>query len=516
MKDANIEKQYATSGARLNNFIRMAMFVLLAAALFQSILTPISPRRAYWWSNIKNLGRSLQYHGQDINANFFEGWYFKMVKENEGSDHNNSTVQGMAVIMGIYRPPLEAQDHQRAHAFVLPLGLSGPEKYAYYRFPTEEFVDFGSHLPGEERAFRIRIGNNLFAHDEVILDLPVKNFERIPIDELEAFYAVASAEYGLQYLQQARREKKAHGEGEEKVNEQPLPLTFFRGLFPSTAQLKEAELLEPFAIKAHFKFPAKTQTPLPKSLLFPTIMGITHYIPFLECNHGVASLQHPIQYGRIMTLYGNNSIVSEATFDGGIGYIEKDWGINFPSTWFWAQTNMFRKSPGSSMMVSGASVPWLGPDVTDWIATHLPRALPLTRFAGMLIIYYDAASKTLYNFSSYMPLARIKHLRFALDVEAGTQTMSLHATTKDPNGNLWERVALEINVTRTMGTGYPLRAPNRMRGKMAVTVEETVVAKTRVKLWRVRSGEVLVDDEGIGSGAEIVGDALWLENRINS
>jgi hypothetical protein len=51
---------------------------------------------------------------------------------------------------------------------------------------------------------------------------------------------------------------------------------------------------------------------------------------------------------------------------------------------------------------------------------------------------------------------------------------------------------------------------------MFTTVEETVAARTYVKLWRVRSGEVLVEDVGLGSGLEIVGDIQWMQDRFNS
>jgi len=45
-------------------------------------------------------------------------------------------------------------------------------------------------------------------------------------------------------------------------------------------------------------------------------------------------------------------------YDGGRGYVEKDWGRSFPSSWIWAQSNDFPES-GVSVTVSVAKVPWM-------------------------------------------------------------------------------------------------------------------------------------------------------------
>ncbi|KAF8928651.1 hypothetical protein EDD21DRAFT_414909 [Dissophora ornata] len=493
MRDQNVP----SSSARVSNLARTAILVVLLAVLFQ---LGVSSRTAYLWSNIKNIDTPILYHGQHITSNFFEGWYFKFVKL---GGPENDLPQGMAIIPGIYRPPPKTADQGGAHAFVMVLGLPGPERSAYYRFRTDEFVDLGGDGNGDKGAFRVRIGNSLFAHDEIILDLPVNNFDRIPANELESFYAEASQQYEAQYLASNMSQTR------------PLPATFFRSLFPSLDELKQQELQEPFTVQGHFTFPATTQTPLPTSRLIPSVMGFTAYIPFLECNHGLASLHHPIQRGRIATLYANNEVQAEAIFDGGVGYTEKDWGINFPSTWIWTQSNIFSVSPGSSILMSLASIPVLGPDASEWILDHLPLASSLTHVPGMLLIYYHAASKTLYNFSSYMLSSKIKSLSVTLNPDKRSQTVLLIATTQDPmNGQ--ERIAIQVKVTREMGTGVPLRAPSRAKGRMTMGVEETVVAHTQIKLWRVQSGEVIVEDVGLGSGLEVVGDIQWLEARVNS
>lgn len=47
------------------------------------------------------------------------------------------------------------------------------------------------------------------------------------------------------------------------------------------------------------------------------------FIPFMECNHDIVSVNHDLR-GRISV---NRNVIE---FDGGKGYIEKDWGVSFP------------------------------------------------------------------------------------------------------------------------------------------------------------------------------------------
>jgi tocopherol cyclase len=89
---------------------------------------------------------------------------------------------------------------------------------------------------------------------------------------------------------------------------------------------------------------------LPSSLLSPGIMGWYSYIPGMECNHGVVSLNHKLS--------GTLSVnAKEKVFTGGKGYIEKDWGISFPEAWLWLQCNNFGEKD-TSIMISIAKIPW--------------------------------------------------------------------------------------------------------------------------------------------------------------
>lgn len=89
----------------------------------------------------------------------------------------------------------------------------------------------------------------------------------------------------------------------------------------------------------------------PSSTFSPGIMGWYSFVPFMQCYHGVVSMNHRIS--------GHLTVKGETiSFDNGLGYMEKDWGRSFPSSWFWMQTNHFN-SP-ASMMSSVARIPWLG------------------------------------------------------------------------------------------------------------------------------------------------------------
>jgi len=81
------------------------------------------------------------------------------------------------------------------------------------------------------------------------------------------------------------------------------------------------------------------------------VMGWYGFIPFMETYHGILSLDHFVN-GKI-EIEG-----VEYVFLNGKGYIEKDWGKSFPSSWIWMQSNSFSDSE-ISFMLSIAVIPWL-------------------------------------------------------------------------------------------------------------------------------------------------------------
>ncbi|MGD1823629.1 MAG: tocopherol cyclase family protein [Pleomorphochaeta sp.] len=110
--------------------------------------------------------------------------------------------------------------------------------------------------------------------------------------------------------------------------------------------LKEADI----NIKGELHF--NQLEPLNNSLLCPNIMGYFSYIPKMECNHHIISMNH--------TIKGSLNIKGEEIdFNDGLGYMEKDWGKSFPKEYIWLQCNHFSKSD-IKLALSVATIPFLG------------------------------------------------------------------------------------------------------------------------------------------------------------
>lgn len=93
----------------------------------------------------------------------------------------------------------------------------------------------------------------------------------------------------------------------------------------------------------------------------PGVMGPYSFVPRMECNHGLVSLDH-----RIDGWVEVDGARSE--FNDGRGYIEKDWGISMPRCWIWTQSNDFPRR-GDSVMLSVARVPWMGSAFNGFLCT---------------------------------------------------------------------------------------------------------------------------------------------------
>lgn len=72
--------------------------------------------------------------------------------------------------------------------------------------------------------------------------------------------------------------------------------------------------------------------PWPVTVREPGIMGWYGLVPFMKCFRGIVSFGHG--------LAGSLSVEGATTsFDGGRGYIEKDWGRAFPAGYVWMASN---------------------------------------------------------------------------------------------------------------------------------------------------------------------------------
>ena len=101
-------------------------------------------------------------------------------------------------------------------------------------------------------------------------------------------------------------------------------------------------------IKGSLEF--ENVTPWSSSLFSPGIMGPFSFVPFMECYHGILSMDHLIT-GELL-IKGKKVV-----FTSGRGYTEKDWGHSFPIGYVWMQSNHFSESK-ISFKCSVAKIPF--------------------------------------------------------------------------------------------------------------------------------------------------------------
>jgi hypothetical protein len=210
----------------------------------------------------------------------------------------------------------------------------------------------------------------------------------------------------------------------------------------------------------------ESPSPWPVTLVSPGIMGWYAWVPFMECYHGVVSLDHRITGALTVDR-------RRIEFTDGRGYIEKDWGSAFPEAWVWLQTNHFEE-PGTSLTASVAIIPWLR-----------------NSFAGFITGLWHEGQ--LHRFATYTR-ASIERL------EVLDERVTLVARDK--------RHRLEVYATRA--EGGLLKAPT-VTG-MERRIAETLNAKVEVRLIALeqRHPQVLFEGAGQHAGLEAVGDLTRL------
>ncbi len=203
--------------------------------------------------------------------------------------------------------------------------------------------------------------------------------------------------------------------------------------------------------------------PWPVTVTSPGIMGWYAWVPVMECYHGVVSLDH--------TLDGQLTVNGESIdFGGGRGYIEKDWGRNFPTGYVWQQSNHF-ETPGTSLTASIAMIPLFG-----------------RTFAGFIVGVWHHG--LLYRFATYTG-AVTEHLT--------VDDHRVHWVIRD------SRYRLEMISERQ--SGGLLHAP--IRTEMHKRVSETMRASIRTRLIR-HDDTVILDDTGECAALEVHGELAGL------
>lgn len=198
----------------------------------------------------------------------------------------------------------------------------------------------------------------------------------------------------------------------------------------------------------------------PVTLTRPGVMGPYSFVPLMECNHGILSMDH--------VLSGELVVGNERTsFQNGRGYIEKDWGRGFPSGYVWAQSNHFQEE-GVSISASVARIPWLTGSFRGYLIGFLLR-------------------DKLHRFTTYTG-AEIEHI--AVDDH------TYHLTVRDKT----HRLALRASKSG----GALLHAPYDKQ--MVERVAETMTSRVELRFESLVDRKVLFEGEGEHGCLEVQGD----------
>lgn len=199
----------------------------------------------------------------------------------------------------------------------------------------------------------------------------------------------------------------------------------------------------------------------------PGVMGPFGWLSFMECYHGICSLDHSIE-GQV-TINGET-----IDFTGGRGYMEKDWGQSFPKGYIWQQTNHFERV-GTSLTASFAEIPNLG-----------------ITFPGFIVGLWH--EDTLYQFTTYN-LSRIDYVHVTDSV--------VRWALNSP------KYRLEVEATRA--EGGLLLGPERE--DMHMRVDETLKSSIQVKLTERSSKRVIFEGLGRNAALEVVGDLSMIVTK---
>jgi len=201
----------------------------------------------------------------------------------------------------------------------------------------------------------------------------------------------------------------------------------------------------------------------PDSFLNPGSMGFYNYLPKMQCYSQVCAMDFDLQG----SLELNGEIID---FDGGRGYIEKNWGSAFPYSWIWIQCNHFQTERAALSCSLG----------------HIP--FPLSSFRGFLVGLYVNAK--FYEFTT-MNRSKVEVIQKGTDV-----TMRLKN----------RRYSLTIECETSNEDFILLNGP---RGdQMVPLVQENLQGLVHVVLEDNLKRKVIFDAKGSCAGVEYGGEQM--------
>lgn len=292
---------------------------------------------------------------------YFEGWYYKQVFQNEGFS--------FSVIPGVCKNKTEE------FAFIQ---MIHSQKGTYqFEFPISAFSY-------QDHPFTIRIGDNIFSKDRMILNIKQKEMN----------------------------------------------------------------------ITGSFSF--HDLVPIYTTKYAPNMMGPFAYLSFLECYHGVISLDHTVT-GKLT--WGEAEYASLV----GRGYIEKDSGTSFPSRYLWCQCNHFAKER-ISLFLAIATVP-----------------IGIIPMPGHICSCYVGGKE--YRFATY-------YASRVLQTQIDDNTYEVVFTSPTHR----------LEITMQADEFHVLKAPTK--STMQRDIQETLLGTVSFRLWE--KGALIADEKGEYAGIEIV------------
>jgi hypothetical protein len=185
----------------------------------------------------------------------------------------------------------------------------------------------------------------------------------------------------------------------------------------------------------------------PVSPTSPGVMGPYSFAPFMECRHGILSLDHSLE--GVLRADGVETI-----YDGGRGYVEKDWGKRFPAGYVWTQSNHFER-PGTSVTASVARIPWLNGAFRGFLVgfLHDDRLHRFTTYNGgrieSLVLDHTHLRLQIHNRVHRLEIeartaeGAVLHAPYEQQMlervaEAMTSTIDLRFSTRDGDRSLYE------------------------------------------------------------------------------
>jgi tocopherol cyclase len=209
----------------------------------------------------------------------------------------------------------------------------------------------------------------------------------------------------------------------------------------------------------------------PDSILNPGSMGYYNYIPFMQCYSQVCAMNLDLKGSLII----NHKLID---FNGGKGYIEKNWGKDFPFSWTWIQCNNFKNSKAAFSCSIG----------------HIPFLF--TSFRGFLAgLCYD---NNFYKFTT------MNKSSIVINNNGSDKIITMEN----------KKYILKLE-THTANTDFMLCCGPR-NDSMIPLVKENLKGTIDIELYNKTAKQIIFKDTGCCTGIEYGGDQRMILDKSNN